>query len=613
MSSEQRQGVEPGAPPAPAGAMTGSEWIAEFLARVGSDRVFLLTGGACAFMIDAVARHPKLSYACFQHEQSTSMAADALWRVTRKVGVTLATSGPGATNLITGIATSHFDSIPTIHITGQVNQRESSAYHGAKVRQSGFQETDIVSMVKPITKYAVMVRSVEELQRELPKAFAMATSGRMGPVLIDVPMDVQQAAAEPRFEILPRAPSPTPARAEVDRLKSLLSRANRPVVLWGAGIGLSGAEEETAAWLERTGIPFVSSWAGLTYFDNTMPNFLGQIGVYGNRGANFVLQNADAVIVLGSRLDNRQRSGNADNFAVGAEVLVVDVDAEELRKYQNNGYSTLHMDLADLPALLDELPQPSPAAEWTKYVEEMRGKYKDKEFSTSAHRLNSLSPYEVIRRLNEAMDEDAVVAADTGACVCWVHQAFKVKKHVLFTSGGNSPMGYALPAAIGAKMEAPERQVVSINGDGGIQLNLQELQTIAYNKLDVAVVIMNNHSYGIIKQFQDSYLGSRYSASYDGYSAPDFGKIAAAYGLAYAKIEEIGQITPDLFKQGPIIIDVMLSEHTLIEPKLEMGRPINDQFPYLSAREYAAGNRFVDYPRPEAVQKLASVDDVESA
>jgi acetolactate synthase-1/2/3 large subunit len=243
----------------------------------------------------------------------------------------------------------------------------------------------------------------------------------------------------------------------------------------------------------------------------------------------------------------------------------------------------------------------------------MRGKYKDKEFSTSAHRLNSLSPYEVIRRLNEAMDEDAVVAADTGACVCWVHQAFKVKKHVLFTSGGNSPMGYALPAAIGAKMEAPERQVVSINGDGGIQLNLQELQTIAYNKLDVAVVIMNNHSYGIIKQFQDSYLGSRYSASYDGYSAPDFGKIAAAYGLAYAKIEEIGQITPDLFNQGPIIIDVMLSEHTLIEPKLEMGRPINDQFPYLSATEYASGNRFVDYPRPEAIQKLASVDDVESA
>ena len=611
MTSSEQQERE--APLAPAEAMNGSEWIAEFLARVGSDRVFLLTGGACAFMIDAVARHPRLSYACFQHEQSSSMAADALWRVSRKVGVTMATSGPGATNLITGIASSFFDSIPSIHITGQVNQRESSAYHGAKVRQSGFQETDIVSMVKPITKYAVMVRSVEELQRELPKAFAIATSGRMGPVLIDVPMDVQQAAAEPKFDMPQRAAAPALDQGEVDALKALLKKAKRPVVLWGAGVGLAGAERETAAWLDRTGLPFVSSWAGLTYFDNELPGFLGQIGVYGNRGANFVLQNADAVLVLGSRLDNRQRSGNAANFAMGAEVLVIDVDEEELRKYKNDGYSTLHMDLADLPALLEELPEPSPSDEWIGYVEEMRGKYREKEFSTSARRLNSLSPYEVIRRLNAAMDEDAIVAADTGACVCWVHQAFKVKKHVLFTSGGNSPMGYALPAAIGAKMEVPDRQVVSINGDGGIQLNLQELQTIAFHKLDIAVVIMNNHSYGIIKQFQDSYLGSRYSASYDGYSAPDFGKIAAAYGLAYVKVTEIGQLTPDLFKQGPIVIDVMLSEHTLIEPKLEMGRPINDQFPYLSTADYAAGNRFVDYPRPDAVQKLVTADDVESA
>lgn len=598
----------------PAGAeMTGSEWIAEFLARAGCDRVFLLTGGACAFMIDAVARHPKLSYACFQHEQSSAMAADAIWRVNRKVGVTMATSGPGATNLITGIASSFFDSIPSVHITGQVNQREGSAYHGAKVRQSGFQETDIVSMVQPITKYAVMVRSVEELQRELPKAFAIATSGRMGPVLIDVPMDIQQAKAEAVFDIPKPARLPTPASDDVDRLKTLLAEAKRPVVLWGGGIGLAGAEKEAAAWLERTELPFVSSWAGLTYFDNDMPRFLGQIGVYGNRGANFVLQNADTVIVLGSRLDNRQRSGNAANFAMGAKVVVVDIDEEELRKYGRDGYSTVHMDLADLPALLDELPAPERHVEWDEYVEQMRERYKNKEVSTSARRLNSLSPYEVVRRLNESMAEDAIVSADTGACVCWVHQAFKVKRHVLFTSGGNSPMGYALPAAIGAKMVCPDRQVVSFNGDGGVQLNLQELQTIAFHKLDVAVIIMNNRSYGIIKQFQDSYLGSRYDASYDGYSAPDFGRVAEAYGLAYVRIEELGQIGPELFQQGPIVIDVMLSEDTLIEPKLEMGRPINDQFPYMSAAEYAQGNRFVDYARPDHIVQLASADDIESA
>lgn len=595
------------------GAMTGSDWIAEFLARVGCDRVFLLTGGACAFMIDAVARHPKLDYACFQHEQSSAMAADALWRVGRKVGVTLATSGPGATNLITGIASSFFDSVPTLHITGQVNQRESSAYHGANVRQSGFQETDIVSMVKPITKYSVMVRSVEELQRELPKAWAIALSGRMGPVLVDVPMDVQQAPAEPVWDIPPFEAHPQAAPADIEGLHRALAEAKRPVVLWGAGVGMAGAEKATAAWLEESGLPFVSSWAGMTSFDHDHPGYVGQIGVYGNRGANFVLQNADTVIVLGSRLDNRQRSGNPSNFAAGARIVVVDVDGEELKKYGNDGYATVHMDLADLPGLLSALPRPAPLAEWTGYVAEMRSKYQGQEYSSSAKRLNSLSPYDVVRRIAAAVDEDAVIAADTGAAVCWLHQAFKVKRHILFTSGGNSPMGYALPAAIGAKMERPDLQVVSYNGDGGVQLNIQDLQTIAYNKLDIAIVIMNNHSYGIIKQFQDSYLESRYDASHKGYSAPDFGKVASAYGLAYEKVEALGQITPELFQRGPIIIDVMLSEDTLIEPKLEMGRPINDQFPYLGTAEYAAGNRFVDYERPDHIVKMASADDIESA
>ncbi|WP_242138004.1 thiamine pyrophosphate-binding protein [Sphingomonas sp. TREG-RG-20F-R18-01] len=595
----------------------GSDWIAEFLHRVGSDRVFTLTGGACAFMIDAVARHPALHYDCFQHEQSAAMAADAVWRVTGKVGVTMATSGPGATNLITGIATSFFDSIPTLHITGQVNQREGSAYHGAKVRQSGFQETDIVAMVAPITKYAVKITSIEELQRELPKAYALAMSGRRGPVLVDVPMDIQQAEVEMVFAELPTFAQPVADDAAVERLASALRTAKRPVVLWGGGVGFAGVEQATAAWLAKTGLPFVSSWAGLTYFDHDHPGFLGQIGVYGNRGANFALQNADTVIVLGSRLDNRQRSGNAANWATGAKVIVVDVDGEELKKYQQNGYETVHMDLAALPPVLDRLPQPTVAPEWSAYTAEMRARYFGQERSSSAVKLNSLSPYDVVRRLNAAMDEDAIVPNDTGAAVCWVHQAFKVKRHLLFTSGGNSPMGYSLPAAIGAKLVCPDRQVVAFNGDGGIQLNLQDLQTIVARKLDIALVIMNNRSYGIIKQFQDSYLGSRYDASYEGYSTPDFGRIAGAYGLDYEKVEALDQITPALFGRGPIIIDVMLSEHTLIEPKLEMGRPINDQFPYLSAQDYAAGNRFVAYPRPDTIADLAadqvSADDQEAA
>ena len=585
--------------------MTGAEYIAEFLARVGSTQVFTLTGGACAFMIDAVARHPSLTYTCFQHEQSAAMAADALWRVNRKVGVTMATSGPGATNLITGIACSYFDSIPTLHITGQVNQREGSAYHGANVRQSGFQETKIVDMVGPITKYAVMVKSADDLRRELAKAYATAVSGRRGPVLVDVPMDIQQIDMGDDVMVEQVVPAATESTSAVlAALSATLAGARRPIVLWGAGIGMAGVQKEIAQWLAREGLPFVSSWAGLTFFDHDHPGFLGQIGVYGNRGANFALQNADMVLVLGSRLDNRQRSGNPRNFASSAVVHVVDVDEEELKKYNNDGYRTSHLDLGSLPQVLGALRAPPLDRSWRDYLADMKSRYYGRETSTSAMRLNTVSPYDVVRRINDVIARNAIVVGDTGAAVCWLHQAFKVKEHTLFTAGGNSPMGYGLPAAIGAKLAATDRQVVSYNGDGGFQLNIQELQTLKHYDLDVAVVVMNNGSYGIIKQFQDSYLGSRYSASQDGYGVPDFGQVARAYGLRYARIENVDQIVPELFAGGPIVIDVMLSEQTLIEPKLEMGRPINDQFPYLDDAEYTAGNRFVDYPRPDSFRRM---------
>lgn len=585
--------------------ITGADYIAEFLAKTGCKRIYTLTGGACAFIVDAIGRHPELNYTCFQHEQSAAMAADALWRVNKQVGVTIATSGPGATNLITGMACSYFDSIPSLHITGQVNQRESNAFHGAAVRQSGFQETKIVDIVRPITKYAVLVTSTEELRRELARAYALATSGRMGPVLVDVPMDIQQAEM-PSDDILMPVPVPVngePADKVLATLTKLLSEAKRPVVLWGAGIGLAGIEKDIAAWLDKSGVPFVSSWAGLTYFDHDHHGFVGQIGVYGNRGANFVLQNADTVLVIGSRLDNRQRSGNAKNFATGARIHVIDVDEEELKKYRNDGYGTSHLSFDKLPDILARLSARALEPDWCDYVATIKGRYFGKEISTSAQRLNSLSPYDVVRRINALVAKDAIVIADTGACVCWVHQAFKVKKHTLFTAGGNSPMGYALPAAIGVKIALPTRQVISFNGDGGFQLNIQELQTVKHHNLDVAVVVMNNRSYGIIRQFQDSYLDSRYDASSTGYSVPDFGRVADAYGLRYAKIERLEQLTEDLFSGGPIVIDVQLNEQTLIEPKLEMGRPINDQFPYLSEQEYAEGNSFVEYPRPESLKK----------
>ena len=579
--------------------MTGAEYIAEFLRLKGSDKVFLMTGGAAAFIVDAISRNKGLKYVCFHHEQAAAMAADAVWRTSGKIGVTVATSGPGATNLITGIACSYFDSIPSIHITGQVNQNEKANYGGANVRQAGFQETKIVEMVRPITKWATQVTNVQELKLALNKAYAIAPSGRPGPVLIDVPMDVQQAEAgeiemdKPSSQSAPDVKAIQNARTKIE---DFLKGSERPLLLVGAGIGLAGVEKATFAWIKDSGIPFVSSWNGETYFDHDLPNYCGNIGVYGNRGANFLIQNSDRLIVLGSRLDNRQRSGNTTKFAMSAKVLVLDVDAEELRKYKNNReHSTAELDFKFLPQALEGLKVTRGTDAWTSFAREMKAKYFGKYSSSIAKEKGTLSPYEVVRAANAAMNDDAVVAVDTGANLCWVFQQFHRRKHTIFTAGGNSPMGYCLPAAIGAAIYSPGRQIVAFSGDGGFHLNIQELQLLVHHKIPAKIFVMNNCGYGIIKQFQEQYLGGRYEATGNGYSIPDFGKVARAYGLGYVKVTKMSDFDAKAVfaSPEPTIIDCILFPETTVEPKLGIGRSIEDQLPYMSNEEYAAGVRFV--------------------
>ena len=556
-------------------------------------------------MIDAVSRHPGLSYFCFQHEQAAAMAADAIWRIDRsRVGVTIATSGPGATNIITGIACSHFDSIPSIHITGQVNMRESAEYVGANVRQIGFQETNIVDMVRPITKYSVMVRSGDELKRELEKAYQIATSGRMGPVLIDVPMDVQQDEVGEFEDVLPKSGDDATEKCDADveaiaeQVKEFLGTAERPMVLFGAGIGLAGVEDEVSEWLRGNGIPFVSSWNGTTYFDHDIERFCGNIGVYGNRGANYAMYNCDALLVFGSRLDNRQRSGNPNNFVPFARVMVLDVDGEELKKYRTHEYQTARVDFRRLPEVLRRVSSPPVRPEWSDYISDIKERYFDTVDSTYARQHNTLSPYSVVRRINRLVDSDAIVAVDTGATLCWMFQAFHRKAHTIFTDGGNSAMGYSLAAAIGAKIEMPEKQVVCIIGDGGFQVNIQELQTLMGYGLAITIIVFNNHGYGIIKQFQDSNMDSRYEASGKGYSDPDFVAVAKAYGLDAYRVENVDDLRPEMLADGKsTLIEVNLDENTLIEPKVEKGRPINDQFPQVDDDEFEFGNRFIKYER----------------
>jgi acetolactate synthase-1/2/3 large subunit len=563
-------------------SFTGADLISAFIAKNCFPNVFLVTGGACAFIVDAIGRNPSTTYTCFQHEQGAAMAADAVWRTSGKIGVTLATSGPGATNLITGIACSWFDSIPSLHFTGQVNQSESREAIGANVRQAGFQETDIVSMVKSITKFAKKIESIEDLAESLPRALATALTGRMGPVLLDVPMNIQKEKVSE--ELIAKALSPLKSpisdlNNDSEHLKFLES-ASRPMVLIGAGAALSGKAAEIQKWCETNKIPYVSSWGALTYLNRSLPGYQGSIGVYGSRHANWAIQSADKVLVLGSRLDNRQRTGNPNGFAPNAQLLVIDVDPEELKKYSSHrNYLTELMDIARL-TFKSILAQNISRTEWLEKCLD-NARITESGFSRATE-PTAFNPYFAVQEIQKKFSPNAIVASDCGANLCWVYQAYLPDSSFLFTAGGNSPMGYSLPAAIGAKLANPNMEVWCFIGDGGIQMNLQELQTIIHYGLDIKIVIQNNFGYGIIKQFQDAYFESRYFATGAGYSVPNFENIANAYGITYAAIKTQESLIEFSIPSGATIIDLHHPQNALISPKTEMDRFIHDQFPYLN-------------------------------
>lgn len=557
---------------------TGADLIADFIAQLCNETAYLVTGGACAFIVDAIGRNPKSNFVCFQHEQSAAMAADAVWRTTGKVGVTVSTSGPGATNLITGIACSWFDSIPSLHITGQVNTYESREVLKANVRQAGFQETDIVSMVKSITKFAKKIESVNDLVLTLPLAFKYALEDRMGPVLLDVPMNIQSALVDLEQKKIALTPLTFKANTYKDiNIAKIISSSKRPVVLIGAGAAISGTAKVIQNWCEKFSIPYVTSWGAMSYIDRAGKNYFGSIGVYGARTANWIIQAADQIIVFGSRLDNRQRTGNPNAFAPFAKICVLDVDKEELNKYQNcSNYETYRYDLKYVSKLLLETES---FHEWSFSSHELTSKLENG-FRKSTPQ-GSLNPYFAVQAIQEKIKPRSIVTSDCGANLCWVYQSFLPDDSFLFTAGGNSPMGYSLPAAIGAQLSNPASEVYCFIGDGGLQMNLQELQTVVNYGLPIKIFILNNFGYGIIKQFQDSNFSGRYYASGEGYSLPDFGKIATAFNIPYSKINNLNNLATFIIPDGPCMIDVHLPPESLITPKVEINRFLHDQFPYI--------------------------------
>lgn len=583
--------------------ITGADYIARFLEQKNLEKIFLVTGGACAFIVDSIARSEKLKYFCFHHEQSAAMAADAMWRVSRKPGVTLSTSGPGATNLITGIACSFFDSIPSIHITGQVNLKDATLNNSANPRQKGFQETNIVDMVKPITKYSTLVTDINSLPDELEKAYNIAITGRMGPVLIDIPMDVQKENFNP---VVSSIASIKDAYEDNNDLLSSISAYiqeklcsyKRPLIIYGAGVGLAGVEAEVNSWLNSNQVPFVSSWGACGFVDHQNENYLGNLGVYGDRCANFAVQNADCIIVLGSRLDSRQRSGNPLYFAPFANISVFDIDQEELNKYDNKKYKTFNVDLKKFKNIFKFQVNFS-NKEWLQYIKDIKEEFFHQNVSLVDEKESPITtPYAILKKLNRCIDQNSTITLDIGAHTAWFYQSFIRKEHTIFTAGGMAPMGYGLPAAIGAALEDPSRQVICIAGDGGIQMNIQELQLLVHHKLNIKVIILNNQCYGMIKQFQDAYFQGRYEATDKGYSCPDFSKIAQAYGIQSVNISHPDEINKEVFSSyGPLLVNIAIPSSSNITPKLEINRYLHDQFPYLDEEILNLWSPYYKYER----------------
>ena len=575
--------------------MNLSDYVLNFIEKKKVKEVFLITGGAISFMVDAFSRNNKIKYISVAHEQAAAMMADSYSRLGPNFSCTMVTSGPGATNLITGIACSYFDSVPSLHICGQVNTYEQQDGHIStkNVRQIGFQETDIVNISKPITKFSYKIKSASEIRFILEKAYHIATSGRPGPVLIDIPMDFQRVKINPKKL---KSYKPKTVKKKINykslilKIKKLLKKSKKPVIILGGGIKYGKAEIELKKFLKRFNIPVVTTWSGVDLIDYSDANYIGNVGVYGSRAANFTVQNSDLILCLGTRLDTRVTGGVPKSFARKAKKIVVDIDKNELGKKRG-----LKIDLkveTDIKIFFHEFLKYNRKnlykKEWLSKCNKWKLNYPLilKEFYNEKKFVN---PYVFINELSKILNSKDVIIADDGGHLTWTIQAFKVKiGQKLFSAFGNSPMGYALPASIGASVVKKSR-IICIDGDGSIQINLQELHTINKLNLPIKIFILNNDGYGIIKQFQELYLEKRFEASGKGVSNPDFKKISNAFNINYNLIKNhtnLKKLNKIIKSKKPEIIEVKIRSNQKIIPKLQFGNPIEDLSPLISRKEF---------------------------
>jgi acetolactate synthase-1/2/3 large subunit len=568
--------------------LKASDALARFLIAHRVHTCFELVGGMITHMLDSLAESGQFNIISMHHEQSAAFAAEGVARSSKgkTLAVAMGTSGPGATNMITGIGDCWFDSVPCLFVTGQVNTRELKGTRA--IRQQGFQELDIVEVVKSLTKYAARVDSAEALLPELHKALSAALSGRQGPVLLDIPNDVQRtgipdALVEQWLSMpLDIAPAPQVSEGELAQIAAMCKISKRPLICVGGGARWADAMD---VWLEhanRLGIPCVSTLMGHERVV-ARDNYFNMIGSYGNREANWAVQNCDLLIVLGARLDVRQTGSDTEDFARHARVIQIDIDPAQL----NN---RVHADL-NVCATTESFFQAFALRDdtfasidkgWLAGLKRRREKADTNEYADW-----EISPSELFKKLNRILVQQPVdYVCDVGNHQMWAAQSLRLSAgQAVHYSGGMGAMGFAFPAALGIAVES-RGKVVVITGDGSMQINIQELDTLKRMDLDVTIIVMNNVVLGMVKNFQDMYFDGRNQSTKKGYSSPDFSAIAMAYGITAQRIDraaDMDRVLPLIADhKGPLLIEVMMEGATECRPRLAFGAKLDEQYPKLA-------------------------------
>ena len=568
-----------------------TDYIAEYISKI-ADNVFVGQGGNIIHVLDSLGKRKDIKIIPSQNEQGAAIAADAYSRFNeKKIGVTATTSGPGMLNLMQGIACSFFDSIPTVHFVGAVvtNQLRKNK----KIRQIGFQEMEVVDIVKPITKYAVLLKDKNMIKYELEKMLYYAKEGRQGPVLMDLPDDLQRAYINPKK--LKSFTPPKRLKKKVlfeKKFLNLIKNSKRPLIVVGHGINLSNTKKELYKFISKTGIPFSPSWATVDLFTSEDKLNAGTFGVAATRYGNFAIQNADLLISLGCRLNTQITGSNLKSFAPNAKKIVVDIDDNEFKKTNGLKYDLkINLNLKDFFKTINrKIKNKKNYSKWISNFRLWKLKYPivQQEYYRQTKKCN---PYVFFRSLSEQTGKNDVLIPDASANLIWAMQSFKVKGQKIFTALNHSPMGYSMPATIGAYLADKTKNVICTIGDGSMQMNIQELATISHFNLPIKIFVINNKGYGLIKQTQDTWLDSRRVGvdSRSGLAMPNLIKIANAYGIKTVEINNHKEMDKKLRgvlkSKFPVLCDVKVDEKQKVIPKLEFGREIQDLSPRLNQEE----------------------------